>query len=253
MSCVRRLPLHRLALLGLAVALGIAPADSHAAAVPFTGTLAVQIATLPAVSITGSGSATVTGGAHVGSIALPAGIFATTALVVPVTDPAAFPIQGVHVTAMNGTGTFSGGPLGGAMPLVGVAKVCIFGMCGGPPVNNLVVPLSVVGAGGSQTVSFLTNLTVVGAPWTTGTAQVGTLTQMGFAHGPSSSSSSTNAASGALRLVTPILISTNIGASPLVPAFGILNLHLVPEPGTLLLLACGIAVLTGAGFERRRR
>jgi hypothetical protein len=250
MACVRALSLRRVALLVLAFA--FAPVASQAAAVPFTGSLSVQIATLPPVTVTGSGVATVTGGAHVGSLALPASVFATAGLVVPVTDPAAFPIQGVQVTAMNGAGSFSGGPLGGPMPLVGVAKVCLFGACGGPPVNNLVVPLSAVGVGGSQTVAFLVNVTVVGAPWTTGTALVGTLTQMGFAHGPASITSSTNAASGVVRLVTPIFVSTNVGASPIVPAFGILRLHLVPEPGTLVLLASGMVLLARVGFRRRR-
>jgi hypothetical protein len=236
----------------LVLALALAPAASRAAAVPFTGTLAVQIATLPPVVVSSSGVATVSGGAHVGSLALPGGTFATNALVVPVTDPAAFPIQGVQVTATNGAGSFSGSPLGGPMPLIGVAKVCLFGACGAPPVNNVVVPLSAVGVGGSQTVAFVVNVTVVGAPWTTGTALVGTLTQMGFAHGPASATSSTNAASGVVRLVTPIFVSTSVAPSPVVPAFGILRLHFVPEPGTLLLLAGGIAVLARVGFHRRR-
>ncbi len=70
---------------------------------------------------------------------------------------------------------------------------------------------------------------------------------MGFAHGPASGTTSTLNPSGTMRLVTPIFISTNIGASAVVPAFGFLTLHFVPEPGTALLLGAGIAALIAGG------
>ena len=95
------------------------------------------------------------------------------------------------------------------------------------------------------------NVTAIGAPWTVGTVSVGTLTQMGFAHGPASLTSSTAAASGQVRLVTPIFISTNISALPVFPAFGVLDLHFVPEPATLLLLGSGIAGLVMFGRTKR--
>ena len=95
-------------------------------------------------------------------------------------------------------------------------------------------------------------MTVVGAPWTTGTAFAGTLSAMGFAHGPASLTSSTAQISGSVRLVTPIFISTNIAGSSVIPAFGFLTLHFVPEPGTLVLLGSGIAGLVAFGRRRAR-
>ena len=41
------------------------------------------------------------------------------------------------------------------------------------------------------------------------------------------------AVSGAVRLVTPIMLTSSIGVGPLVPAFGILELHFVPKRGGL--------------------
>jgi len=72
-------------------------------------------------------------------------------------------------------------------------------------------------------------------------------------HGPASNGASSAAnGSGAVQLVTPIFVSTNIGASAIVPGFGILNLHFVPEPGTLMLLGSGIAGLVAFGRSRVR-
>jgi hypothetical protein len=128
------------------------------------------------------------------------------------------------------------------MALLGSARVCLYGPCS-DPVANLVVPLEVVGQGGTTVVSGPVDLTVVGAPWTVGTARVGTATAMGFAYGPGSQASSTARASGAIQLVTPIRIMTNLGGFAVVPAFGVLTLHFVPEPTTLALLAAGLALL----------
>jgi hypothetical protein len=237
----------------LVAALGLGTVEAQAATLGFTGFLAIQIATLAPVAVPGSGLATVSGpGSHIDSLQLPASPFAATGIVVPVTDPSAAPIKGIHATVHNGAGSFAGGPgLAGVMPINGVTKVCLFAPCSAPPPANLSVPLSVVGAGGSVFVGALVNVTAIGAPWTAGTAAVGTLTAMGFQHGPASLSSSTANVSGALRLVTPIFISTNIGSSAVVPAFGILDLHFVPEPTTALLVASGIAGFAMMGRSKR--
>ena len=107
------------------------------------------------------------------------------------------PIEGAQLTVHNGAGTIMGGS--GAIPLLGVAKLCLFALCDAPPPGNLSIPLSVVGAGGMAFSTALVNVTARGAPWTVGTAEVGTLTRRGFAHGPSSITSSTAAAPGTLK------------------------------------------------------
>jgi hypothetical protein len=142
------------------------------------------------------------------------------------------------------------GGLGGKMPVKGTAKICLFSPCSAAAAN-VSVPLTVVGSGGSATVATFVNVTVIGAPWTEGTAAVGTITQMGFVHGPATGTSTTAGPSGVVRLVTPIFVSTNIPASSVVPAFGLLTLHFVPEPGTLVLLGSGIAGLVMFGRSRR--
>ena len=225
---------------------------SSAAELPFTGSLSLFITAVePPVTIAGSGVATVSGpGSHLATLALPASPFAATGVVLPITDPAAVPIYGFQLTAHNAAGTIMGG--GGPIPLAGVAKICLFAPCPAPPPANVTVPLSVVGAGGGATVSTLVNVTAIGAPWTIGTAAIGSITMMGFAHGPASLTSSTAAASGVVQVVAPTFVSTNIGSSAVIAVFGVLSLHFVPEPGSMLLLASGLSALALAGRRRMR-
>jgi len=224
--------------------------QANAAALGFTGQLAISLVG-NTVAIPGSGTAIINGsasGGHINSLQLAGGTFATTSYVLPLTDPAAAPIRGLQVTAANAPGSFAGGTLGGTMPLIGTAKVCLFGACSAA-VANLVVPLSPVGNGGFAQVTAAVNLTVIGAPWTSGTVAIGTVTAMGGG----APASNTGAASGVLTLVTPIFISTNIAPSAVVPTFGFLNMHFVPEPGTLVLLGSGIAGLVAFGRSRTRQ
>jgi hypothetical protein len=221
----------------------------------FTGSIALQISTLPAIAVSGSGLATVNGSGPVGhltGVALPSSPFATTALTMPLTDPAALPIAGLQLTAHNGAGGFAGSGgagFGGVMPILGAAKVCLYAACGlSTNIANLTVPLSVVGQGGIGTVMGLVNLTVVGGAWTTGTAAVGTITMMGGV----APLSNTGAVSGMVTLVTPVLILTNIGAASMVPAFGVMTLHFVPEPGTLTLVLLGLSTCGVIGRRRMR-
>ena len=251
-------------------ATALCAATSSAAVLPLTGSLSLALVSgvlSPLATISGSGVATINGsggGAHVNSLAIPASPFATTGFVLPMTDPAAAPFMELRLTVHNGAGAFGGGTgmglLGGPMPLAGVMKFCLFAPCTSPPPANLTVPLNVVGAGGFATVAqgppnfgSIVNTTAIGAPWTIGTAVVGTLTQMGFRHGPGSLTSSTAAESGSIRLVTPVFVSTSLTHSPIevFAVFGTLDLHFVPEPATALLLAVGLAGVVMFGRTKR--
>jgi len=226
--------------------------QAHAVALDYTGSISVAITGIAPIVFSGGGTATVNnsaGAGHLQALNVAASDVGISGFVLPVTDPAAFPIGGLQVTANNGTGNFggSGGAgFGGVMPLVGGTKVCLFGPCS-LAVANITVPLGVVGGGGVTTVKGAVNVTVIGAPWTTGTAVIGTLTAMGGV----SPLSNTGNPSGVVTLVTPVFISTNIGASAVLPAFGTFALHFVPEPGTLMLLGSGIAGLVAFGRSRR--
>jgi hypothetical protein len=234
------------------VSVGLSAGQAHAVLLGFTGSLAVKISALDPVEIAGSGTATINGSGsagHLTQLFIPAAAFATAGFVLPVTDPVAYPIAGVQVSASNGAGNFAattGGGFSGIMPVLGLAKACLLGACSSA-VANLTVPLSVVGVGGFATAVGLANVTVVGAPWTVKTATVGASTLMGSA----SPISNTGAPSGNLTLVTPIFISTNIPGQVL-SAFAILTLHFVPEPGTLLLLGSGMLGLVAFGRSKLR-
>ena len=236
----------------LGLALGVAGQAQATVLAVSGGSLSLSIATLPPIVApwNGTGSANVTGtGVGAGSITgLTAGIFNVSNLTVPVTDPAAFPITGVFVpSASNGGGNFSftNGGGGGLMAVQGSSNVCLFSPCGAPPPANLVVPFTTggvngIGLGGSPIiVTGLVNLTATGNGWTTGTVSIGSLSATGSAFNGTS-----------VTLVSPTLLSTNIGASAVIPSFATLTLTFVPEPGTLLLLASGVAGLAMIGRKR---
>ena len=238
----------------LAISCCLLAAPARAGVLPFTGTIEIDLNGLFA-SFSGAGSATVNGsggGGFVSSLALTSFAIQTNALVLPVTDPGVAPIRGLQVTAGNGPGTFTRTPmgsLGGTMPLLGVTKVCLFAACDGA-IANLNVPLSVIGVGGQSFVAGIVNVTVVGAPWTTGTAVNAvpgfsfTTTRMGHGYGPASQTGTTALPGGTIRLVTPFLAYTNIGVDqPQVVGFVTATLHFVPEPATLVMLGGGCVAL----------
>lgn len=236
--------------------LGLTAAAVHAAPLPFSGTLTFQIAHLPELVVSGSGVAVVNGsggGGHLDSLALPSGAFETTALTAPLIVATPSLTRGIQVTVSNESGMVgsAGGSLGGVLPLKGLLRICLkTGQGCTSPFFNISVPLTVVGSGGTQSASFYVNSTVEGAPWTTGVASAFGETAQGFAHGPASATSSTAAPGGVVSLVTPIRLSTNIGAYAVVPGFARLTLQFVPEPASAALLFGGFAVL---GIAARRR
>lgn len=213
-------------------------APPRAGALAFTGELSIAIQTLDPIRVRAGGEAVVTtrDGDHLSALALGADVFSTARQVVPVTDPIAFPIRGLQATVANQAASFAesaGGRFGGTMPLRGVVKVCLFGGCD-EAVANIEVPLSAIGVGGGTFVTGAVNLTVQGAPWTTGTASIGTIGVQGRAQGPAGATSSTAALDGQLNVVTPVYVSTNIGALGVVPVFGSLRLGF----GSLLFPLC---------------
>jgi hypothetical protein len=254
------------ALLASFLVLGVA-AVGHAAPETFlNGTLTIQLSTLNPIVLpsTGAGvSGTIDVSRNAGQItaiqSFPAAVFSTVGFLVPVTDPAASPIMGVLATVQNGVGNFAaggvGGHFGGQMPLLGQNKVCLFAPCdySGVPAN-LTVPVSVVGGppGGTTTVTGYVNVTVGGAPWQTGAVSIDTgmgghLTVAGSIMSPTSMNPNTH-----VTLVTPILVSTGITGSDIVPSYGILNFD-VPEPGMLALQGAAVTALVLFGARRLRK
>jgi hypothetical protein len=95
---------------------------------------------------------------------------------------------------------------------------------------------------------------VTGAPWTIGTAlaftgttangaPTATVLRSGFAHGPASGTTSPANLGGVVQLVTPAKVVTNLGTEMIGPLFGILTIHFVPEPSTILLVGGGLGLL----------
>jgi hypothetical protein len=159
---------------------------SGAASLPFTSTLAIRIGQIDPAVIGGNGIADVNGSGsagHLTELSIPSSPWAATGAALDVTAPGLFPIFGMRLTAHNDAGSFSGvggAGFGGVMPLLGAAKVCLYGECGTTGnIANLSIPLAVVGEGGFVGNGGAVQITTVGAPWTTGTAAIGTLTTMG--------------------------------------------------------------------------
>lgn len=186
--------------------------------VPFHGTMSVKVGSVGPIAIEGSGSAEVTlaPDGSLSALALPAHAFHTTGLSAPVPTSSAaelFPLVAVGLTLDQGAASFAPGTrgFGGVMPLSGVGKLCLFDTCGGPNVVPVSIPAAVVGQQRSTvTVGGPVNLTVQGAPWTTGTA-AGSIP---WVRGGISESS--GGGIDGLQMVTPIFIQTSLPALEIV-------------------------------------
>jgi len=274
------------------IAFGLAGTAS-AAPLQWEGTLLLELGTLPSIPGTGGGVATITdtGGGHIGDVRLKAsrgGV--TTSNFAPVTDPGAVPIKGVNVQATMLTGTLgdiSGGqgstPLAKVtLPVGGLAKVCL-----GDTTCNANLPLDLtqttgtpnapgaligVGIGGLLTIGGkgTIKISIEAAPWTIkektsidqittpvgGTFQTFVVRKAaGFAHDPSSGTSSTGQPSGVVQLISPMQVRTNLsnGSNQKIALFAKLTVHFIPEPGMLLLLGSGVAGLVLLGRHRMRK
>ena len=169
-----------------------------------------------------------------------------------------------------GTGRFERGAGPARIPLTGLQRLSYLVPSTVPPgVRRYVFPLPLseggrgAGAGGTVVFGSSTRISVLGAPWTVGTAStsgytpsgpssVATFSARGFAHGPLSNTGTTARDGGALQLVTPIRFQTFWGPAPIVH-FARLTVRFIPEPAPLLALGVGALALAWLGRRRIRR
>jgi hypothetical protein len=160
------------------------------------------------------------------------------------------------------------------MPITGRIRICLFfAGCNSGSIDQTVGQTyngvrTGVGVGGLVTFNpegaAGIRISVEGAPWTVGTTSgssrtdnggLTTITAMGFAHGPSSGTSSTAVASGVVQLVnmaqvTTVGIPTNDDKNVQINT---LTIHFIPEPGLLLLLGSGAVTMALLGRKRLKR
>lgn len=272
----------RLLALGLAGLLGLAVASpAQAELLPFSATFSIEFPTSPAfptVLTSGSGtlSATVTAGGGLLGFTLPSGVLSAT--VTSAVSPA-IPLLPPHITltslqvmASNGGGSFAAlGGGTGTMPVQGMAVLLLHAYSG-----TQAAALSLTGAMGVSgtvqiVISGLVPISLIGNPWTTGTIGFGgSPTPSIFVNGSHQSSTCYTSAAGAVagtgattpcaagafranrwNYVTPTLIV--IPGVPTIEVLGRLVVDTaaqVPEPGILVLLASGLALVGVATLRR---
>jgi hypothetical protein len=247
-----------------ASALLFAGSTATAAPVATTASLVLTIQNVGSLTITGAGSVNVSGS----TVTMAAGLVAqgTAPIVIVVTGTTA--VQSLTAVGLgNGAGTFipgggtasgegcagltlgvacnQGGGIGGSMALLGTIFVRInaFVII---PVN---LSTNLIGQGGS----FITPKSSISGDaglWTNGVAQVNGTTDTPSATGVTTAFTSPGSPSP-LVLVTPTFVNAFTGLAFL-PLFSTLTLNdvSIPEPGTLLLLASGVAGLALVGRRR---
>jgi len=212
-----------------------------------------------------------------------------TSVMVAITDPlvAANGIASIRINAELGTGVFapiSGGASSGSLltknilPIRGLSKLCLVTTsCTQFLPLDLTQPdgtgIKGVGIGGLLTIGGTSpiRISIEAAPWTIKSAikidQITTpmtvggvkkfinVTRAGFAHDPSSGTTSTAQPSGVVQLISPMQTVTNLtsGSNAKLALFSILTIHFIPEPGMLLLLGSGVAGLVLLGRSRMRK
>lgn len=198
-------------------------------------------------------------------------------------------VSSLRVSAQLGSGTLE--PISGAassmsgltksvLPVMGLMKFCLFVI---NPGCTAYVPLSLtqptsmggvqgLGIGGQLTYSSIgpanIRISIEAAPWTLKTVtlvdQITTpmtamgakkfvnVTMMGYAHDPSSGTTSTAQPAGELQLISPMQVVTNRtwASNQKIAMFGVLRIRFVPEPGMLALLVSGGLGLALLGWRR---
>ena len=262
-------------LAGIALSLGVAR-TAQARVITYHGTLTIESFEfrIPTFATLDQGVATVNASAGLGaldSLRLTGGF--TGSQIVSLTTTVVFPLLGVQEIVGLGMGTV--GPISGersplsqgTLPLGGEIRLCILRAdCS----TWIPIPLTAGGTRGAGIGGLITlngfgtvglKISVLGAPWTIGTAVASngstpngapttTASRMGFAHGPASGSTSTARPDGVVQLVTPIQVETTLPGLERIGFIASLRLVLVPEPSTASMLGAGVAAM--AWLARRR-
>jgi hypothetical protein len=281
--------------------------SANAAPINWEGTTILNLGDFPPGILTGGGVATITTtGAHINSLRIAqsrGGISGSFTQLV--TDPETisnqiFAIQFVGVAGQTGTLTpISGGldpaqsGFNGRLPVGGLVKLCLLNTdCTTTADLELTQPdptrpggIKGVGIGGLLTINVLNgfaNISVFAQPWQI--AQATLIDQIelptpsenitivdvqirGYAHGPSSASSTTASfttatvgsimvtGGGVIQLISPSQVLTNLttGTSDKVAAGQTFLIRFIPEPGLLLLIGSGVAGLALLGRSRMRK
>ncbi|MGI9592804.1 MAG: hypothetical protein ACR2P8_15655 [Myxococcota bacterium] len=226
-----------------------------------------------------------------------------------VTDPETisnqiFAIQFIDIQGLSGTLTPISGGLdpaatgyNGRLPVAGLVKLCLLNTeCSVTADLQLTQPdptrpggIKGVGVGGLLTINVLTgfaNISINAKPLQIAQATLVDQIEMptpdnnitfinvqvrGFAHGPSSASSTTGATTtamtptpdgnitvtgrGVIQLISPSQVLTNLttGTSDKIAAGQTFIIRFIPEPGLLLLIGSGVAGLALLGRSRMRK
>ncbi|MGI9592067.1 MAG: hypothetical protein ACR2P8_11915 [Myxococcota bacterium] len=281
------------------------------APINWEGTSVVQLGDFPPAGVFGGGVATITStDGHIGSIRLAqsrGGLLGTFTQLV--TDPETisnqiFAIQYIGVGGQTGTLTPISGGLdpavtgyNGRLPVGGLIKLCLLNTeCSVTADLELTQPdptrpggIKGIGIGGLLTINVLSgfaNISVQPQPWRIATVTLIdqielatpdnnitfiTVQRRGFAHGPSSASSTTASVTtamtvtpggsvtvtgrGVLQLIAPSQTLTNLttGTSDKIASGQTFLIRFIPEPGLMLLLGSGVAGLALLGRSRMRK